>query len=111
MINLNKIMSNDLWLIVIAPATAITVVGGAVLLGNHPVILSLMAILGMAALILPDLGISLKKATISVLRVVLGLTWAGIFLVLLIAFFHIMVIIIATVVGLFILSHFVIKYW
>jgi hypothetical protein len=111
MLNLDKIMSNDLWLIVIAPATAITVVGGLILLGNHPVILSLMAILGMVALILHVRGISLKKATISVLRVVLGLTCAGIFLVFLIAFFHIMVIIIATVVGLFILSHFVIKYW
>jgi hypothetical protein len=111
MINLNKIMSNDLWLIVIAPATAITVVGGAVLLGSHPVILSLMVILGMAALILHAQGISLKKVTISVLRVILGLTCTGIFLVLFIAFFHIMVIIIATVVGLFILRHFVIKYW
>jgi hypothetical protein len=111
MINLNKIMSNDLWLIVIAPATAITVVSGFYLLGTYPIIFGPMAVLGVIAYIFHIRGISLKKATMSVLRVVLGLTCAGIFLVFFIAFFHIMVIIIAIVVGLFILSHFVIKYW
>jgi hypothetical protein len=111
MLNLDKIMSNDLWLIVIAPVTAVMSIVGLYLIAIYPVIFGTMAVLGVIAYIVHTQGILLKKAAIFVLRVVLGLTCAGIFLVFLIAFFHIMVIIIATVVGLFILSHFVIKYW
>jgi hypothetical protein len=59
-------------------------------------------------------GKSLKKVAVFVGRVILSLFSLGIWIILLTEFFHIIVsftVIIAVIVGIFILSHFIVKYW
>jgi hypothetical protein len=105
----------------VLPAIGLIIYIGIILLLfiTQPLVMTIVAVFLVILALREEITVSrkqLKKIGTSVLRVILGLACIGIPLALFIVFFPIMAIIIASLIGLlilsfFILRYFVIKYW